>query len=233
MVVKIIATVRTRNEERNIGEFCRAYYQWVDEILVADGGSTDRTVEIARRYPKVTVLNFDLTLPAEGGLDGNPQPQHYLFLRDEAIRRGADWIIFDDCDCVPNFNVRAVGRRLMEETEQGAIFLRRVYFYGPDQIFPELHEVGTSLWAWRPDQHDVEVNPEKPWRLELTVPPKDESLSLELPDYCLLHRPWPTRELTKAKINYYRKSGRHPEMLHPTEFGGPLLPADPLMRPDP
>ncbi len=54
----IIAMVRTRNEEMNIGAFCESYQGIADKILVADGGSNDDTVEIALGYPKVKVRNF-------------------------------------------------------------------------------------------------------------------------------------------------------------------------------
>lgn len=37
------------NEERNI-EACLESVRWADEILVVDSGSTDRTVELARKY---------------------------------------------------------------------------------------------------------------------------------------------------------------------------------------
>jgi len=42
--------ITTFNEEINIGE-CIESVAWADEILVVDSHSTDRTVEIARRYP--------------------------------------------------------------------------------------------------------------------------------------------------------------------------------------
>ena len=40
------------NEEAHIGD-CIESLDWCDEILVVDSFSTDRTVEIAQRYPKV------------------------------------------------------------------------------------------------------------------------------------------------------------------------------------
>lgn len=230
--MKIIACVRTRNEERNIGQFCESYYQWVDEILVADGGSNDATIEIASRFPKTTVLHFNVTVRAENGLDGNPQPEHFLFLREEAIERGADWIIFDDCDCFPNYWLKADALHWMRITKRASLFVRRVYFYGPDKIFPKMHEPGASLWAWRPSQVEIDVNIEKPWRLELTLPNENNRLPLMVP-YWLLHHPWPTPELTQTKIDYYRQSGRHPTMLHPTQFAGKLADPEPDMRPDP
>lgn len=63
-MTKISAVINTRNEEKNIG-YCLETLRWCDEIVVVDMESTDRTVEIGRRftnrifsYPLVT--NFDL-----------------------------------------------------------------------------------------------------------------------------------------------------------------------------
>src|SRR5258707_9485153 len=47
--MKITATVITLNEEHNIAEALRSL-SWADEIIVVDSESTDRTVEIARRF---------------------------------------------------------------------------------------------------------------------------------------------------------------------------------------
>ncbi len=47
--MKISATIIVRNEEQNIAEVCETV-SWADEIVIVDSDSTDRTVEIARRY---------------------------------------------------------------------------------------------------------------------------------------------------------------------------------------
>src|SRR5882724_5968016 len=47
--MKISATIIVRDEEDNIAEVCETV-AWVDEIVVVDSDSTDRTVEIARKY---------------------------------------------------------------------------------------------------------------------------------------------------------------------------------------
>ena len=39
----------TRNEEHNIVD-CLESVRWANEIVVVDGGSDDKTVELARRY---------------------------------------------------------------------------------------------------------------------------------------------------------------------------------------
>jgi len=46
---KISAVIITKNEERNI-ERCLKSLHWVDEIVVVDSGSTDRTLEICKQY---------------------------------------------------------------------------------------------------------------------------------------------------------------------------------------
>lgn len=45
----ISATIITKNEEKNIAE-CLETLAWVDEIVVLDCGSEDKTMEIARQY---------------------------------------------------------------------------------------------------------------------------------------------------------------------------------------
>jgi len=47
--MKISAVIITKNEEKMI-EDCLKSLTWVDEIVVIDGGSKDRTVEIAKKY---------------------------------------------------------------------------------------------------------------------------------------------------------------------------------------
>jgi glycosyltransferase involved in cell wall biosynthesis len=47
--MKISASIIVRNEEANVAEVCQTV-AWADEIVIVDSDSTDRTVEIARRY---------------------------------------------------------------------------------------------------------------------------------------------------------------------------------------
>jgi glycosyltransferase involved in cell wall biosynthesis len=47
--MKISATIIVRNEEENMAAVCETV-SWADEIVIVDSDSTDRTVEIARRY---------------------------------------------------------------------------------------------------------------------------------------------------------------------------------------
>jgi len=47
--MKISAKIIVRNEEHNIEGVCKTV-SWADEIIIVDSDSTDKTVEIARKY---------------------------------------------------------------------------------------------------------------------------------------------------------------------------------------
>ncbi|MFA6601159.1 MAG: glycosyltransferase family 2 protein [Candidatus Omnitrophota bacterium] len=79
----VSAVVITLNEERNI-EDCLASVEWADEIVVVDGGSTDRTVEIARNA-KATVYQIPFT-------DFSTQKNAAL------AKCTGDWILLIDAD---------------------------------------------------------------------------------------------------------------------------------------
>ena len=47
--------ILTFNEEDNIGRTL-AKLKWADKIVVIDSGSTDRTLEIVRRFPQAEII---------------------------------------------------------------------------------------------------------------------------------------------------------------------------------
>jgi glycosyltransferase involved in cell wall biosynthesis len=219
--VKIAACVRTLNEEENILRFIKSYISWVDLILVADGGSEDKTVEIAKSMPLVEVRPFHEWIECGKGVFRNPQNRHINFLMDWAQEEGADWICFDDCDCAPNWMLQKSARQIMEATDKLAIMVYRMYLYGDDQWFPKLNEPGQSIWAWRSgvcraleDTTDTEE-----CGVRIPYPPPAKSLFLDFP-LALLHRGWPNEEVVHRKMNFYRTT-RGIDMQHPLEFGGP------------
>jgi glycosyltransferase involved in cell wall biosynthesis len=55
---KISAVITSFNEETNI-EDCIKSVLWCDEVLLVDSFSADRTVEIARGYPQVLILQHE------------------------------------------------------------------------------------------------------------------------------------------------------------------------------
>ena len=154
MDTKIIVTVRTRDEAHRIGQFCEAYRE-ADKILVADGGSEDNTIEIAKSYPNVEVRNYTKRVQLDNGLWRNNDSDHANFLFRWAYSLKPDWVIFDDCDIRPNYLLKKFYRRIMETADEETILAVRVYLWGKDKHFPQLssplgEEKGQgSLWARR------------------------------------------------------------------------------------
>ncbi len=55
--MKLSVALATYNEEENIGRCLEVVRQLADEIIVVDGSSTDRTVEIAKKYGAKVIVN--------------------------------------------------------------------------------------------------------------------------------------------------------------------------------
>jgi glycosyltransferase involved in cell wall biosynthesis len=84
IIPKISAAVITYNEEKRI-ERCLKSLDWVDEIIVIDSLSNDRTVEICRRYTQKVYQH--------------PWPHNYSEQKSKAHQYSMnDWILFIDAD---------------------------------------------------------------------------------------------------------------------------------------
>ena len=53
---KISVAIATFNEEENIGKCLKSVADWVDEIIVVDGKSIDKSVEIAKKYKAKVII---------------------------------------------------------------------------------------------------------------------------------------------------------------------------------
>lgn len=53
----ISVAIATYNEELNIKRCLDAIHSWVDEIIIVDGQSNDKTIEIAKKYKKVKLIS--------------------------------------------------------------------------------------------------------------------------------------------------------------------------------
>lgn len=156
--MKIVTIARSLNEEKHIADFCQGYGAISDMVLIADGGSTDWTVKIARSFPAVKVRQFTEWIELPNGLFMNPEPAHLNFVLDWAeVEESPDWIIMDDIDCRPNPALKKVGRALIEKATElncDAILLYRYYLWDSGSYFPKINIPGPALWAWRPDRVD-------------------------------------------------------------------------------
>lgn len=216
--MKIIVTVRTRNEARNIARFCLAY-AWADLILVADGGSEDETVKIAQTFGNVKV---DLFTPRveRGSHWHNPIGQHINFVVNWAKAEAADWIIFDDCDCVPTLALQRDARGLMADTAKTVIEIYRLYIWGSAEYFPDMNIPGQSLWAWRTGM-PIKWAEADPWQHHVEGWNHHDALKLEPPCACL-HYFCPDEATTEAKLKFNHETNIEADAPHPLQRFGHL-----------
>lgn len=187
--LKIVVITKALNEARHIADFCTGY-AWANLILVADGGSDDRTKEIAATFPNVKVRDFEQRIELPDGSFMNPEPAHVNFLIDWAIEEGADWIILEGCDCWPNLLLKRKAREFFRQAQvedKDGIMLYRLYMWQEAQYFPKINEPGPALWAWRPDRVDCHSDEGYVTFFETVMPYPDPErcLKLELPYVCL------------------------------------------------
>ena len=230
--MKIAATTRTRNESVNIERFVKSY-QWADKILIADGGSDDDTVEIAKSLSKTEVRDFHERIPSsDGKVWRNPHGKHINFIIDWATEEGADWIIFDDADCVPNYVLMSDARYKFKNSKADYIMVTRIYFYGDDKHFEKLSNVGgkgwtPSLWAWRVNK-GIKAKEIDGWEHYIDIHHKGLVREDWMPPICLLHHFCPDKETMEKKLDFYRHM--RPSIQGPLKFGGAQKPLEEWMR---
>ncbi|MGE5692446.1 MAG: glycosyltransferase family 2 protein [Candidatus Zixiibacteriota bacterium] len=112
---KISAVILTKNEERNLPR-CLESVRWTDEILILDSGSTDGTVEVAKKFnAKVHQL------PWEGF---GKQKQKGVDLAS------GDWVLSIDADEVVTLELKAeiTARLAADNGTVGYFFKRKAFF---------------------------------------------------------------------------------------------------------
>ncbi len=119
-IEKLTAVVITKNEEKNIAR-CLSSLSFVDEIIVVDSGSTDKTIEIVRTFKDVIII----------------ETEWHGFVENKKIgiaQATSDWILWIDADEeVPEGLANEWKVRIHQGTfhETGAIDIpRKTFFLG-------------------------------------------------------------------------------------------------------
>jgi len=116
--MKLSVAFITFNEDRIIEKNLSAIHDLADEIIVVDSFSTDRTVEICKKFPKVKFV--------QRKFEGFGKQKNYAI-----SLCNADWILFLDADEIPDQQAQQSIRRIVE-TETSPF---NVYEIGFNNIF--------------------------------------------------------------------------------------------------
>ncbi len=120
--------VITKNEERLI-KTCLESVKWADEIVVADNGSTDKTLEIVKKYTD-KIIRFD--------------GQDFAALRNKAMEKtSGDWVFFVDADERVLDSLKQEILHTIEQTDLSAFAVNR-----QNIIFGQLVNYGPYKNDW-------------------------------------------------------------------------------------
>ena len=98
------------NEEANLEACIESFREICDEIIVVDSGSTDRTVEIARRYTDRIYVR--------------PWVDYRTFLKFAMPRARYRWLLIVDCDERLTPSLRKEVRDRVDQEGAGAVGFR-------------------------------------------------------------------------------------------------------------
>lgn len=119
--MKLSLAIATYNEEKNIIRCLKSVYDWVDEIIVVDGSSTDKTVELIKK--------FDRQKKVKIFIEDNP-PMFHINKQKAIERCVGDWILQLDADEEVSEELKLEIRNLkLEISNYVAFWLPRLNFF--------------------------------------------------------------------------------------------------------
>ncbi|HWS49354.1 MAG TPA: glycosyltransferase family 2 protein [Candidatus Methanoperedens sp.] len=117
MKTNISVAIATYNEEANIKRCLDAVSDWVDEIIIVDGSSSDATVKIAQKFKNVKVISTS-------------NPTMFHINKQKAIDACTnDWILQLDADEVVSEKLKEEIIRTIKDTKYKGFWIKRQNFF--------------------------------------------------------------------------------------------------------
>lgn len=145
--IKISAIVLTKNEEEQIGG-CLNSVNWVDEIIVVDSGSSDRTVEIAKDYTDKILFEKSDDFSSKRNLG-------------QDMAKG-EWILYLDADERVTPELWKEISEVIEKDWPASYFIPRKNFYFGENEWPYIEKIErlfkkNQLEGWKGKIHESPV----------------------------------------------------------------------------
>lgn len=119
MKTTISVAIATFNEVDNIQRCLDAVSDWVDEIIIVDGHSTDETVKIVKKYNNAKIISTD------------NKPMFHLNKQMAIDACSSDWILQLDADEVVTPALRDEILNTIKDTSNNGFWIKRKnYFLG-------------------------------------------------------------------------------------------------------
>lgn len=148
---KISAIVIAKNEEAMIAD-CLDSISFCDEVIVVDGGSEDRTVEISKRM-KAAVFEH--------------KTNDFSDMRNVCLQKASgDWILYIDADERVSEDLQKAITHLITTSDRreqlNAYFLRRKNFYFGNHEWPYIERIErlfkrNQLGGWKGKLHESPI----------------------------------------------------------------------------
>ena len=114
MIEKISAVIIAKNEEKNIERVLKSL-TWVDEIVLCDTGSTDKTINIAQKY-NCKIYNIGW--------------QGYGLAKQRAVNKAENnWILSIDADEEVSEELKKEILEIMKNPKFNCYYIKRISFY--------------------------------------------------------------------------------------------------------
>lgn len=145
---KISLCMIAQDEEGCIAVGLENCQNYVDEIIILDGGSVDNTIEIARSYPKVMVYE-------------HPFENHFARQKNRCMEYvTGEWLLWKDCDELYEDDALVNLQRLISTyPEFDAFAFARKNYLGGGLVNLTGHDYQTRFWKhgkgihYEPEKH--------------------------------------------------------------------------------